>query len=194
MIVVVEGPSATGKTTWCRRHAPRWLPEPGRWPIDRVLRYQVDRWRQAVALDAHGEIVVLDGDPFKLYYSWAAWRVGSLTETEWEAAVETTRRDFVAGDCGLADLVLHSDPGEDELRRRMEADHRRARRNFELNTSMRPYFRQWYETVRTLDPKRVVWEHPADGLTEDLLAAGRRPSRSDPGLFDELLARLHPAP
>lgn len=194
MIVVVEGPSATGKTTWCRRHAPNWLPEPGRRSTDEILRHQIGRWRRSVASDARGEVVVLDGDPFKLYYSWAARRLGNLTEAEWDAVVEMTRRQFVAGDYGLADLVLYSDPGEDELRQRKEADNTRARRNFELHTSMTPYFRQWYEAVRCLDPTRVVWEHPSGGLTADLLAVGKRPSRSDPELFDVLLASLPAAP
>jgi len=190
MIVVVEGPSAAGKTTWCRRNASRWLPEPERGPIDQVLRYQIDRWRKAVAADAAGELVMLDGDPFKLYYSWAEWRAGALDESEWEARVDTTRRQFINGDYGVADLVLYSDPGEVELRRRKEADRTRSRRSFERHTAMRLHFAQWYEAVSALDPNRVVWEHPADGLTEDLLALGRRRSRSDPGLFDHLLARL----
>lgn len=194
MIVVVEGPSATGKTTWCRRHAPRWLPEAGRWSTDDILRYQIDRWRRALASDARGEVAVLDGDPFELYYSWAAWRVGNLSETDWEAAVETTRRHFVAGDYGLADLILYADPGEDELRRRREADNARSRRNFGLHTSMRPYLRQWYEAISRLDPTRVVWEHPADGLTADLLAIGPRPARPDPERFDVLIASLPAAP
>jgi thymidylate kinase len=190
MIVVVEGPSAAGKTTWCGRHASRWLPEPGRGPIDQVLRYQIARWRRAVADDAQGELVVLDGDPFKLYYSWAAWRAGALSDHEWAVTVETTRRHFVAGDYGVADLVLYADPGEEELRRRKAADHTRSRRNFEENTNLRPHFRRWYETLSRLDPTRVVWEHPTHGLTDDLLAVGRRASRSDPRLFDDLLAGL----
>jgi len=190
MIVVIEGPSAAGKTTWCRRNASRWLPEPGRGPIDQVLRHQIDRWRQAVAADADGELVVLDGDPFKLYFSWAEWRVGALDDSAWEATVETTRRQFVNGDYGLADLVLYSDPGEVELRRRKNADRTRSRRNFERHTTMRLHFAQWYRAVSTLDPNRVVWEHPADGISEELLALGRRRSRSDRELFDRLLAGL----
>jgi hypothetical protein len=193
VIIVVEGPSAAGKTTWCRRHAPYWLPEPGRWPIDQVIRYQIDRWREAVAADVRGETVVLDGDPFKLYYTWASWRIGDLSEREWLATADTTRRAFVAGDHGLADLVLYADPGEDELRRRKDTDDTRSRRNFARHTSMRPYFRYWYEAVSCLDPPRVVWQHPSTGLTDLHLAVGRRPSRSDADLFDRLLAALAPA-
>lgn len=190
MIVVVEGPSATGKTTWCKQHAPQWLPEPVRGSSDDILRYQIDRWRRALDSDGRDELVVLDGDPFKLYYSWAAWRVGKLTDTEWGSVVDAARRHFVSGEHGLADLILYSDPGEDELRRRKEGDDTRSRRNFELHTNMRPYFRQWYEAMGRLDPTRVVWEHPADGLTADLLSVGRRPSRSDPQRLECLLSGL----
>lgn len=190
MIVVVEGPSAAGKTTWCDRHTTDWLPEPGRWPIDEVLRYQAERWRLAVDRDAAGDVVVLDGDPFKLYYRWAERQVGVVDEAAWEGAAETTRRQFAAGDLGLADLVLYADPGEDELRRRRDGDPTRSRRNFERNTSLRTFFRRWYEAVGRLDPQRVVWGHPVDGLSADLLALGPRPSRSDPELLDRLLSDL----
>ena len=194
VIVVVEGPSAAGKTTWCRDDASTWLAEPGRWPMEEILRYQIERWRKAVAADARGEIVVLDGDPFKLYYSWASWRVGHITDEQWSEALEAARHQFVEGNYGLADLILYADPGLEELRRRRDADATRLRRNFELHTSMRPHFRAWYESVAALDRHRVVWEHPDGGLTDELLAIGRRPERSDPRLFEKLLAHLEAEP
>jgi hypothetical protein len=92
VIVVVEGPSAAGKTTWCRRHASRWLPEPGRWPIEEVYRYQVGRWRQAVKADEAGEVIMLDGDPFKLYYFWAQFQLGRITEASWHHRGELAER------------------------------------------------------------------------------------------------------
>lgn len=192
VIIVIEGPSAAGKTTWCRTHASQWLPEPERSPIDEILRYQIGRWREAVVADARGEVVVLDGDPFKLYYSWAAWRVGRIDESEWRKQAEAARRLFANGDYGLADLIVYADPGLEELRRRRDSDATRRRRNFELHASMRPHFRQWYESVADLDRQRVLWEHPDEGLSEELLAIGRRPARSEPQHFDRILARLGP--
>jgi len=38
--------------------------------MEEINRYQIKRWRDAVEADARGKRVVLDGDPFKLYYSW----------------------------------------------------------------------------------------------------------------------------
>lgn len=158
--------------------------------MDEVLRYQVDRWRRAVADDHLGKLVVLDGDPFKLYFSWAVRQEGALSEGEWQQAIETVRTQFAAGDLGLADLVLYSDPGEDELRRRKASDATRSRRNFERNTALRSHFRHWYQALSALDPVRVIWEHPAGGLTDHHLALGPRPSRSDPKLLDRLLEGL----
>jgi hypothetical protein len=143
-----------------------------------------------VTADEDGGIVVLDGDPFKLYYSWACRRVGRIGEAEWHAAVDATRRLFLQGDCGLADLVLYADPDVAELRRRRDLDERRRRRNFELHTSLTPHFREWFRAVAELDPHRVVWEHPAMGLDPALLAIGGRQSRSDVHRFDNLIARL----
>jgi hypothetical protein len=187
MIVVVEGPSAAGKTTWCRRHAPRWLPEPGRWTMAEILRYQRDRWRKAVDADTAGELIVLDGDPFKLYCTWAQRKLDQITEADWRDEVERFRRHFARNEYGLADLVLYADPPVDVLIRHKEADSTRTRRNFDLHIAMRPYFRQWYEAVADLDRARVLWEHPSIGITEALIKLGPRPARSGADLFDRLL-------
>ena len=194
MIVVVEGPSAAGKTTWCRRHADRWLPEPGRWPMDEVLAYQRGRWREAVRDDVAGEVVILDGDPFKLYYAYAQRCLGEITDHGWAAEVARVRPLVAGGDHGLADLILYADPGEAELARRRDRDAARTRRNFARHTAMRPAFRRWYEAVASLDPARVVWSHPARGLTDDLPAIGRRDPRSGADVFDRLLTALGPPP
>ena len=190
MIIVVEGPSAAGKTTWCRTHAPRWLPEPGPWPTDEVRRYQLDRWAEAVEADRAGEVIVLDGDPFKLYYAWAQRALGLADEPVWADEVSVARSRFASGALGLADVVLYDDPGVDELSRRRAADTTRTRRRFDLHTSMRPFFRAWYESVASLDPARVVWRHPPDGVTTEVLAVGRRDPRDGVELFDQVLARL----
>jgi hypothetical protein len=190
VIVVVEGPSAAGKTTWCRRHASRWLAEPGRWTMDEIFRYQRDRWREALDADAAGDLIVLDGDPFKLYYAWAQWNLDQITAADWRSEVERFRRHFARHEHGIADLVLYADPPIGDLIRRKEADPGRARRNFALHTAMRPYFRQWYQAVADLDPARVIWDHPASGISEAMFTLGARPARSSTNLFDRLLDQL----
>ena len=79
--------------------------------MDEVRRYQLARWREALRADAAGEVVVLDGDPFKLYYAYARRALGETAAADWDAEVALFRRLVVAGDHGLADLVLYADPG-----------------------------------------------------------------------------------
>jgi hypothetical protein len=183
VIIVIEGPSAVGKTTWCRTHAPRWIPEPSAGPLDAVLAAQRRRWRDAVEIDAGGQDVVLDGDPLKLWYTYAELRLGDVDADAWAAATAATTADVAAGALGFADVVCYADPGIDELVRRRAGDPTRTRRNFERHTAMRPYFRQWYESLAAIDPDRVIWEHPASGITPALAALGRRSSRSDPDML-----------
>lgn len=70
----------------------------------------MDRWRQAIEADAAGDIMVLDGDPFKLYYSWAQLNLSEITRHEWNEEVSDARGLFARGDCGLADVVLYGTP------------------------------------------------------------------------------------
>ena len=87
MIVVIEGISAAGKTTWCRAHWPAFVreaPPPAEAP-DRAstpaaaARYWAERnaqrWRAAQAREAIDGIAVCDSDPFKLHYVWSLWRI-----------------------------------------------------------------------------------------------------------------------
>ena len=154
---------------------------------EEILRYQRDRWRKAVDADTAGELIVLDGDPFKLYYSWAQRQLDHITEADWRDEVKGSRRQFALDEYGLADLVLYADPGVDVLIRHKKSDSTRTRRNFDLHIAMRPYMRQWYEAVADLDRARVVWEHPSSGITEALTKLGPRPDRSGADIFDRLL-------
>ena len=65
--------------------------------MDEVRRYQLARWREALRADAAGEVVVLDGDPFKLYYAYARRALGETAAADWDAEVALFRR-LVGGD------------------------------------------------------------------------------------------------
>jgi len=191
MIIVVEGPSASGKTTWCRTYSARcWLPEPAKGPLAEQKAYQQHRWRQALDIDARGDVAVLDGDPFKYYYDLCLFRAGLMTEAEWHTVLDEARRMLETGKLGLADLVLYSDPGPDVLRRQRDSDRTRKRNNFDLHVTFSPTMAAWYRAIDRLEPQRMLWSFPSDGLTPDLLARGRRPVRSDPALLDRLLSGL----
>ena len=76
MIVVVEGISASGKTTWCAQHGGQHvIPENGRFENepDRIkdpagaaafwAERNVDRWQTALAMEAAYSWAVCDSDP-----------------------------------------------------------------------------------------------------------------------------------
>src|SRR5581483_1508150 len=86
MIISVEGPSAAGKTTWCRSRFPgRYVPETlakaaGPQPADhtQLARLWTEancaRLQQALDLERESGLAVCDGDPFKLHYTWCMWQ------------------------------------------------------------------------------------------------------------------------
>ncbi|MEU8238154.1 hypothetical protein AB0C07_07915 [Actinoplanes missouriensis] len=203
MIVVVTGPSAAGKTTWCRRHAPdATVPEhvpgpgeaPGPDPADQAAFWceaGVRRWRQAERQERRSGLAVCDDDPLKLHYAWSLARIGELSWRHWRAELDAHRSAVAAGRLGFADLVLVSAPPEHELRRRRDADPTRRRRNFDLHVRLAEPLREWYRAVERAGAAQVVWELPAAGLPAELPPP--RAGRCDLSIFDAVTATL-PAP
>jgi AAA domain-containing protein len=203
VIVVVEGPSGAGKTTWTRRHcdpavivAETSAVEAAAAPAQRDqpqaaaefwARLNSARWRQALRIEeAHG-IAVCDSDPFKLHYPWTLWRTGHASRSDWTTELEASRRAFEAGRLGIADLMLVTIPDRDTLVRRRAKDKSRLRRNFDLHVQLTAAIDEWYRAIEQLDPGRVIWHLPAEGLPGKLPP---REPRSGIQLFDALLARL----
>ena len=202
MIVAVEGPSAAGKTTWCRRQAAPIVPEyvatgqePG--PGDLLARaaYWGDvnsrRWQAALDLERLHGTAVCDSDPLKLHYAWSLARIGRGAPAEVAAEARVARKAFERGALGLADLVLVRIPAPADLEQQKSTDATRRRRAFDLHRLLAEPLREWYQAVERLDPARVVWEFPDDGLA-GLPAVDPRSDRSDPALLDALLAGLPP--
>ena len=201
MIVVVEGPSGAGKTTWCRTHGGRFalveeLPDHSTVPREpqAAARFWVERnvarWHQVLEREQRDGLVVVDVDPFKLHYVWTLWRTGQVPELEWDLQREASRKAFTAGEYALADLYLVTDMDEETLRARRDADKTRTRRGFERHVLLRDSLLHWYRAIDELEPGRVRFELPETGLTPDLLAVGPRRVRSGAALFDQLLTRL----
>ncbi|GAA0805957.1 hypothetical protein [Spirilliplanes yamanashiensis] len=199
MIVVVTGPSAAGKTTWCRRHHPaQTVPEhapAGAEPADPAAQAVYwcaagcDRWAAARDLERRGGLAVCDDDPLKLHYTWSMLRAGLGDRRLWDREVAAHRSAVAAGRLGFADLYLVSVPPEPELRRRREADRTRTRRNFERHVRLAAGLREWYATLDRLSPGRTRWHLPPDGAP----ATDPRARREDPALLDALLDALPPA-
>jgi hypothetical protein len=201
VIVVVEGPSGAGKTTWCRRHGGGYalledLPDHSTVPREPEAQahFWVDRnvarWKQVLERERRDGLVVVDVDPFKLHYVWTLWRTGQVPQREWDLQREASRAAFSAGEYALADLYLVSDIDEATLRARRDADTTRTRRGFERHILLRESLMRWYRAIDELEPGRVRFELPDAGLTPDLLALGPRRVRSGAEVFERLLAEL----
>jgi len=201
VIIVVEGPSGAGKTTWCRTHAgPNALLEAlpdhstvpdepaaaGRFWVER----NVARWAEVLAREARDGLVVVDTDPFKLHFVWTLFHTGQVSEVEWTMQRDVARDAFASGRYALADAFLVSDVDVDTLRARREADESRTRRNFERHVLLRDTLLRWYGAIDRLEPGRVVFGLPTEGIAPELVAKGKRARRSGLDLFDELMSEL----
>lgn len=201
MIVVVEGPSGAGKTTWTRTHGREHalledLPDHAIVPTDEeaAARFWVERnvarWERVLERERRDGLVVVDTDPFKLHFTWSLYQEGIASRRQWELERDTARSAFAEGRYGLADLAFVSDIDNDTLRDRRDADTTRTRRNFERHVRLRDAILRWYRAIDALEPGRVVFGLPADGIAPALLALGERGVRSGADLFDALVATL----
>jgi len=202
MIVVVEGPSAAGKTTWIAAHRqgaaligearPGPAPDRGGDPAAAAAHWakvNAARWSAACQAENQGTIAVCDTDPFKLHYAWCLWRTGNATAGQWRAEMNASRQLFAALRLGIADLILVSIPSPAVLAARRAADATRRRRNFGLHAKLADPLRDWYRAVSALDPDRVRWELPAAGVPGLATLQSRRP-RTGTAIFDALMDQL----
>ena len=203
VIIVVEGPSAAGKTSWVETHyrgQAVWEQRPVGTEPDRATdphgaalfwaEANARRWEQALDTEAEHGLAVCDTDPFKLHYVWSLCYVGEAPVSAWRAEVEINRQMFAARRVGLADAAFCELPGRIELRRRRSVDVQRRRRKFELHRRLDEPLRLWYQAVDQLDPGRVLWRLPRH--PERVEFPQPRPDRSALSLFDQLVGSLPP--
>lgn len=136
------------------------------------------------------DLVVCDTDPFKLHYSWCLFRLGEISKSDWDYEVGLARQYFESDELGFADLVLVNDRDGEQLSQRRRSDTNRRRRNFDLHSQFGPPLRDWYRAIQQFDPRRVIWELPSEGLTQEQLAVGVRDERSGTEAFDRFMKSL----
>jgi hypothetical protein len=198
----VEGPSATGKTTWVTAHRhgaaligearPGPAPSRHRDPAAAAAHWaelNAARWAAACQAEQQAGIALCDTDPFKLHYVWCLWQTGNATAGQWRAEMSATRQLFAARRLGVADLILVSIPEPATLAARRHADATRRRRNFDLHAQLADPLRDWYRAVSALDPDRVRWELPATGIPGLGTLQPRNP-RTGTAIFDALMDQL----
>lgn len=199
MIVVVEGISAAGKTSWCRRNGVGHLveesqpkgPVPDRETDPRgAARFWTEenarRWRLARDIEQRTGLAICDTDPLKLHYSFCLSRIGGLAREHWLFERDLAREFVAAGRIGFADLYLVRRIDPDQARAQRDSDTTRRRRNFDLHVRLEPPLMEYYRAIEAILPGRVAWSWPADGVP----AVGRRDREEDLALFDALMKRL----
>lgn len=200
MIIVVEGISAAGKTTWCRAHAhPHLITES--YPADRreqpetglaTARYwtewNVKRWGDALAMEQATGHAVCDTDPQKLHYNWCMFQIGVLPESQWRLQLETSRAAVAEKRLGFADAYLVKEIDPIVARQQRDNDTSKARDRFDLNVQLQPSLIRWYRQMDAILGGRVHWGLPETGLP--LGAVTPNALRYDIGAFDAFIASL----
>ncbi|MFT4183110.1 MAG: hypothetical protein QM636_14455 [Rhizobium sp.] len=201
MIVVIEGISAAGKTSWCRQHAldrlvpetyPQIRPDRNR-DAGEAARFWTDwnigRWSEALALEQSKGTAVCDTDPLKLHFIWSLWRIGEAPENHWQHQMVATREAFDKQALGFADVyfVKKIDPRRARLQK--ELDQAKSRMNFDLHVRLQASLHAWYETLAMILPQRVQWSLPTQ-LPAFEPGVAPSESRYDVKLFDRFIANL----
>jgi hypothetical protein len=202
MIVVVEGISASGKTTWCRRHAagftvsetgPRDDAPDATLNVTAAARFWVEqgerRWQAACAIERSRGIAVCDTDPIKLHYIWSLWQIGVAIERVWQAERVATRDAIADGRIGFADAYLVKPIDPRRARQQRDADPTRSRRNFELHVKLLEPLMTWYRALEAVLPGAVTWDLPKDGLAH-LSDQGDRRIADSVLIFDQMIHLL----
>jgi hypothetical protein len=195
MIVVVEGPSAAGKSTCAANLAPAAsrVPEavglgPPGGSNQVIAEFWTDanakRWSAALGAEAETGVAVCDTDPLKLHYDFCLMRIGILGLDRVRADVLAAREAMARRQLGVADLVLCEIPEPDVLEERRRSDPVRSRRRFDLHRRLAEPLHEWYAALADLDPDRVRWRFP------DALPAVGLSNRYDIRLFDAWMAKL----
>ena len=194
VILVVEGPSAAGKTTWLRRTArpEQVVPEHGRVhvPADQIgeavfwADLNAARWQRALATEAAVGSALCDGDPLKLHYDYCLARLGLVPWARFDAGVQACASAIGERRLGIADAVFCAIPDVETLEHRMRADTTRRRSNFEVNSRLGPALGDWYGTLSRLEPERVQLSFPIDIPSRPVR------NRYDVALFDTWMADL----
>lgn len=199
MIIVVEGISAAGKTTWCRQCAGHYLIQE-RYPEKRPDRHadpieagrlwtewNAKRWSDAVAMEQTKGVAVCDTDPLKLHFIWALWQIGEAPEAEWLAQLAFTREAIHNRRLGFADLYLFKRIDPLLAQQQRDRDTARPRPNFGLHLRLHSSLVRWYQTIARVMPERLVWGLPQTLPPIEMTASHHR---HDLALFDRFVGLL----
>jgi hypothetical protein len=193
VIIVVEGPTAAGKTTWCEAYAREGLVAEVRPSVDPPLdpsasarfwaEHGASRWQEAIRIEQRAGTAVCDTDPLKLHYPWSLWRIGAADQAEFEQQAAAYRESMADQRIGFADAYLVSIPDAAALDLRRSGDSNRRRRNSPLHVQLRQPLREWYAALEQVRPGSVRWAFPDEGVP----AVGATMDRYELESYDALI-------
>jgi hypothetical protein len=202
VILVVEGISASGKSTWCTKHGSgHVVPENGRLHgvPDRArdphaaaafwAERNVDRWQAALAIETETGWAVCDSDPLKLHYVWCLWQIGEAAERDWLLELAAARKTVLEGRIGFADRYIVGQIESQLARQRAHADTTRRRGRFELHVRLQEALMDWYSALDRALPGRVRF-----GFPSEISVVQNHADRYDLAGFDRMIAGLPGAP
>ncbi|MEO1220758.1 MAG: hypothetical protein AAFY42_05330 [Pseudomonadota bacterium] len=206
MIVVLEGISAAGKTTFARQfgtqhHVPE-FPEHEPFPhaddpLEAHAVYWVEhntrRFQAALKVEAEHGFAICDTEPLKSHFDWCMARAGFKTMDIFRAAMPIVRKAIEERRLGFGTryYVKRIDPEVARLQK--EGDATRSRRNFEMHLALQPHLIDWFEALSHAMPSRVEFAFPdKDALLAELKskAPEEDPRRFDVSALDALINRL----
>ena len=206
MIIVLEGISAAGKTTFARQfgeahHVPE-FPEEGTVPgmddpaevhAEYWIEHNIRRFQAALTAEREHGFAICDTEPFKSHFDWCMARAGFKSFDIFNAATPLARAAIAERRIGFGDRYYVKRIAPDVARAQKEADPTRTRRRFDMHLALQPHLMDWYETFSVALPGRVEFAFPdKDALLAELnsKAPEENPRRFDVSVFDALLATL----
>jgi len=206
MIIVLEGISAAGKTTYARQFGEvYWIPEfPGQEPVPTAadpielhahywVEHNVRRFQAAQQAEAEHGFAICDTDPFKSHFDWTMARAGHRTMALFDAAKPIAREAFAQQRLGFANRYYVKRIEPDIARAQKEGDPTRSRRRFEMHLTLQPHLMDWYVALDLVLPGRIEFGFPEQAALQAELeskAPEEDPRRFDVSVLDALFERL----
>ena len=206
MIVVIEGISAAGKTTYARQFGEGSfvpeipvkddLPDPNASLDDHAwfwAEHNVRKFQMALEIEREHGIAICDTDPMKIHYSWCMERAGFHWPDKFAHAQIFVREAIAGARLGFADLYLVKQIEPSLARTQKMGDQTRRRGNFEQHLALQPHLIDWFTAMSEVLPGRIRWKLPEkEALLEEAQskAPEEDPRRFDVSIFDALLKAL----
>lgn len=206
MIIVLEGISAAGKTTYASQFGAQYVvPEfPEQQPVPDHseptsvhARYWIEhnfrRFEAALQIEARYGFAICDTDPFKSHFDWCRARAGFSTMDLFEHAMPIAEGAIAERRLGFADRYYIKRIAPEVAKAQKEGDLTRSRDRFDMHLALQPHLMAWFEALDAVLPGRVEF---AFATPNDLRvkfkekAPDEDPRRFDVSVLTELLERL----